>query len=265
MCREGCWSLDYCLNCDVASNQTENMLNKPFGYNSTHVIVNQPNDIYCHRFNLKLCSNGANIQNLMYKHGDIGTIMQGIAQEKAILAYLGFYAQTVREKSTTRGEINKQKLYGLRTETDHGFDRFSEDFNNGIVWHLQNEWYKNHNSIIDLHNFINAVFNQILGCGASRDPLSPIRNQPFAAKPLQRMDGIYEMEQFRLLTELKNFVTKQLRFNHPKVIETYYSYRPYSNNRGIFVEIDIFSSCQFENMDQITHKLSGYSCKQLIL
>ena len=235
--------------------QSETLLNKPYGYNSTHVIVNQPNDIFCHRFNIKLCSKDAKIKNALYKHGDIGTIVQGIALEKALLSYMGFFALTCREKATSRGEISKQKLYSLRNETDYGFDRFASDFNSALVWHLQSEWYHNHDSIITLHNFVNAVFNQILGCGASRDPLSPIKNVIFAAKPLLRMNGAYEKDQFKLLTELKNFVTKQLRFNHPKLIETYYSYKPYTNNRGIFVEIDVYNCCQFDRVDEIMHNM----------
>ena len=235
--------------------QAEALLNKPYGYNSTHVIVNTPNDLFVHRFNIKLCSKGAQIKNPTFKLGDLGVIVQGIAMEKALLSYLGFFALTCREKATSRGEINKQKLYNLRTETDHGFDRFSSDFNNAIVWHLQSEWYQNHSSIIALHNFVNSVFNQVLGCGVARDPLSPIKNRISAAKPLMRMDGAYEKEQFRLLTELKNFVTKQLRFNHPKLIETFYSYKPYTNNRGIFVEIDVFNCCQFDKVDQVVHNL----------
>ena len=235
--------------------QSEVLLTKPYGYNSTHVIVNQPNDIFCHRFNVKLCSKDAKIKNPMYKHGNIGTIVQGLALEKALLSYLGFFALTCREQVTTRGEINKQKLYSLRSETDYGFDRFASDFNSALVWHLQSEWYHNHQSIIALHNFINAVCNQIFGGGAARDPLSPIRNNVFAAKPLIKMDGAYEGEQFVLLTELKNFVTKQLRFNHPKLIETYYSYKPYTNSRGIFVEIDIFNCCQFGQVDEIMHNM----------
>ena len=80
--------------------QAEVLLNKPYGYNSTHVIVNQPNDIFCHRFNIKLCSADANIKNPTFKHGDLGIIVQGLAQEKALLSYLGFFALACRENYT---------------------------------------------------------------------------------------------------------------------------------------------------------------------
>ena len=214
-----------------------------------------PNDIYCHRYNLKLCSKNAQIRNLDFQKGLLGDIMQGLAIERGLLAYIGFHALVCRDGPPDKGEINKQKLYGLRNETDHGFDRFASDFNNGIIWHLQNEWYKNHDSIVALHNFLNMVFNQVLGSKTKRDPLSPIREFIFAAKPLERMNGTYEKGQLNLLIELKNFVTKQIRFNHPKVMETFYSYRPYVNNRGIFVEIDIYLCCQFQLLDGIMHNM----------
>ena len=137
--------------------QAENLLDKPYGYNSTHVIVNVPNDIYCHRYNLKLCSKNAQIRNLDFQKGLLGDIMQGLAIERGLLAYIGFHALVCRDGPPDKGEINKQKLYGLRNETDHGFDRFASDFNNGIIWHLQNEWYK----IISKESFENrAVFGR---------------------------------------------------------------------------------------------------------
>ena len=235
--------------------QSEKLLDKPYGYNSTHVIVNAPNDIHCHRFNIKLCSKGANIRNPNFKKGNMGDLMHHLAIEKALLAYIGFHALTCRDFETTRGEVSKAKLFGLRNETDHGFDRMASDFNNGIIWLLQNEWYRNHNSIISLHNFLNMFFNSVLGCKTRRDPLSPIREVVFAAKPLERMNGTYEKDQLKLLVELKNYVTKQIRFNHPKVVETFYSYRPHCNNRGIFLEIDIYMSCQFDLLDQVLHTM----------
>ena len=234
--------------------EQELQLRKPTGFLSTHSIQNHPNDVFIHRYKMKLCNVNQEIVNPNFENGNLGAIAQTLAIEKALLAYVGFYSVATRGEITDK-TLDKAKLFNMRSELTHGFDRYAEDLNRALVWYVQGDWYKNSQSLIILHNFLNAIMIKVGGFKNDRDPLSPIRNTDFISLWLLRMNGDYETEQFRLLTELKKLITQSLRRFMPHIFETYYTYKVTSTNRGLFVEIDVLSCFKFDNMDSVIFNL----------
>ena len=237
--------------------QQELLLNKPNGYVNTHCIQNAPNDVYIHRYKVKLCSKNTHsklIINPTFEKGDFGTVARILALERSILAYLGYYSVATRGESKV-DVINQAHLYNMRNELNCKFNEYADDMNKGLIWHLSDSWFQNPKNIVILHNFLSAVMTNIGGFKMDRDPLSPIRNFEFASQWMLRMNGDFEVSQLQLLEDLKKLVTGPLKHFWPNITETYYSYKMVPNNRGLFVEIDVLTSYKFTNMDKIIRNL----------
>ena len=227
---------------------------KPYGFQCTSTIRNAPHDLKVTKFNLVLSNGEANYYNPNYEKGDIGQILRLVACERAFLAYLAFFGQLMEPQPFR--SLNKAKLYEIRKLVPKGFEEYSPELVQKLLWLLQDsDWFRDGHAINALHNFLTALVHNVFGSLSPNKLKSPVRDRKFICVPFRRMDGEYEHNQWNIFNDLVNLVTKPLLQEFPHIVETYYSYKPILTHKTLSLEINVIISCRFTGLTTVVNNL----------
>ena len=223
--------------------QADKALLKPTGFLKAVKLMNDTFPIVTNSYALKLCSNRKNFTKEFFQTVDfkaIGTILALERSFSAFLAYLTFSNKGVPE-STSPLEV--KNLYKLRKNGQvNEFRTYTSSLNQQILWELMSvTWSKDSNSIRKLHDFFIKIIHTTFGWR-----LLPQSDDPnFVCGPLLRANGVNELEQLDLLSNLVQHICMSVSKSQPILALFCYAHRLKIQGDEIWIEIETIQSFQF--------------------